>query len=145
MTLTKTAGAFALGTIMFATSAAQAAVGAGQQASQCFVIYKMAAAAPANACLLYTSLSVRLDDASTEASLARGASRLALQRSTDTPDLTRIDLTRVPVQWAAALAAQARPGGRFSQGRLDGRLAITTPRDGAVHVQGCLLYTSRCV
>ena len=49
MTLTKTAGAFALGTIMFATSAAQAAVGAGQQASQCFVIYKMAAAAPANA------------------------------------------------------------------------------------------------
>ncbi|MBE2210185.1 MAG: hypothetical protein IAE66_01165 [Xanthomonadaceae bacterium] len=83
-------------------------------------------------------LSVRLDDASTEASLARGASRLALQRSTDTPDLTRIDLTRVPVQWAAALAAQARPGGRFSQGRLDGRLAITTPRDGAVHVQGPL-------
>lgn len=48
MTLTKTVGAIALGIGLFAGSAS-AAAGIGQQASQCFVIYKMAAAAPANA------------------------------------------------------------------------------------------------
>ncbi len=49
MTLTKTAGAIALAATLFTAGAAQAAPGNGQQASQCFVIYKMAAAAPANA------------------------------------------------------------------------------------------------
>lgn len=49
MTLIKTLGAAALGMTMFVATAAQAAVSNGQQASQCFVIYKMAAAAPANA------------------------------------------------------------------------------------------------
>lgn len=49
MTPIKTMGAIALGTALFASSATQAAAGNGQQASQCFVIYKMAAAAPANA------------------------------------------------------------------------------------------------
>ncbi len=83
-------------------------------------------------------LSVQFDDAGTHAALARGVSRLALQRRATTPDLTRIDLTHVPVQWAAALAAQAWPSGRFSQGQLDGKLAITTPQDGPVRVQGPL-------
>lgn len=49
MTLIKTAGAIALGSALFAANAAQAATNNGQQASQCFVLYKMAAAAPANA------------------------------------------------------------------------------------------------
>lgn len=49
MTLIKTMGAIALGASLFAAGAAEAAAGNGQQASQCFVIYKMAAAAPANA------------------------------------------------------------------------------------------------
>ena len=49
MTLTKTVGAVVLAAALLATGAAQAAPGIGQQASQCFVIYKMAAAAPANA------------------------------------------------------------------------------------------------
>ncbi len=49
MTLIKTVGAIALGITMFATGAVQAAANNGQQASQCFVLYKMAAAAPANA------------------------------------------------------------------------------------------------
>jgi len=83
-------------------------------------------------------LSVAFDDARTDAVLARGASRLALQRRSAMPDLTRIDLTRVPVQWAAALAAQAWPGGRFSQGQMEGSLAITTPANGPLRVQGPL-------
>ena len=49
MTLIKTMGAIALGTTMLVAGGAQAAINNGQQASQCFVIYKMAAAAPANA------------------------------------------------------------------------------------------------
>ena len=49
MTLIKTVGAIALGMTMFAVGPAQAAASNGQQASQCFVLYKMAAAAPANA------------------------------------------------------------------------------------------------
>ncbi len=85
-----------------------------------------------------TRLLVQFDDVGTDATLARGASRLVLQRRAATPDLTRIDLARVPVQWAEALAAQAWPSGRFSQGRLDGELAITTPRGGPVRVQGPL-------
>lgn len=86
-------------------------------------------------------LSVQFDDAGTDAALTRGASRLALQRRAATPDLTRIDLIRVPVQWAEALAAQAWPSGRFSKGRLDGKLAITTPQGGPVRVQGPLALT----
>ena len=42
-------GACALGIALFAGNAGAQAIGPGQQASQCFVIYKMAAAAPANA------------------------------------------------------------------------------------------------
>lgn len=49
MTLTKTVGAIALGATLFVAGAAHAASNNGEQASQCFVIYKMAHAAPANA------------------------------------------------------------------------------------------------
>ena len=90
-------------------------------------------------------LSIRFDDVGMDASLSRGASRLALQRRAVTPDLTRIDLTRVPVQWAEAMAAQAWPSGSFTQGRLDGELAITTPRGGPVRVQGPLALQGAAV
>ncbi len=86
-------------------------------------------------------LSIRFDDAGTDATLARGPARLSLQRRSAAPDLTRIDLTRVPVQWAAALAAQAWPTGHFSQGRLDGRLSIAASSGGQVQVQGPLALT----
>lgn len=92
--------------------------------------------------LATSKLSLQFDDVGMDALLARGASRLALQRRTTTPDLTRIDLTRVPVQWAEALAAQAWSSGRFSQGALDGKLSVTTPRNGPVRVQGPLTLTS---
>ena len=86
-------------------------------------------------------LALRFDDAATHASLARGASRLTLDRRASTPDLTRIDLVAVPVQWADALASQAWPGGRFTRGRLDGQLAVRTPKGAPVAVQGPLAVT----
>ena len=86
-------------------------------------------------------LALRFDDAATHASLARGSSALTLDRRASTPDLTRIDLVAVPVQWAEAFAAQAWQGGRFTRGRLDGQLAIHTPKGAPVVVQGPLAIT----
>lgn len=83
-------------------------------------------------------LALQFDDAGTDATLKQADARLALQRRNATPDLTRIDLARVPVQWAQALAAQAWPNGRFRQGRLDGRMDITSPRNAPLRVQGPL-------
>lgn len=83
-------------------------------------------------------LALRFNDAGTDASLERNGARLALQRRAMTPDLTRIDLARVPVQWAQALAAQAWPSGQFNQGRLDGSLVITAPKNAPLRVQGPL-------
>ncbi len=83
-------------------------------------------------------LALRFDDAGTDASLQQGAARLALQRRGGTPDLTRIDLARVPVQWAQALARQAWPNGRFTQGRLEGRLDIVSPKGAPLRVHGPL-------
>ena len=88
------------------------------------------------------NLALHFDDAGTDARLVRGDARLALQRRAATPDLTRIDLTRVPVQWAEAMAAQAWPGGRFTQGRLDGSLAITAPKNAPLRVHGPLALSS---
>ena len=86
-------------------------------------------------------LALKLDDVGTDAALSRGTSRLALQQRSASPDLTRIDLTRVSVQWAAALVAQAWAGGRIHQGQLDGKLAITTPRGAPIRVEGPLALT----
>ncbi len=49
MNIRNAGGACALGIALFAGNAGAQAIGPGQQASQCFVIYKMAAAAPGNA------------------------------------------------------------------------------------------------
>ena len=83
-------------------------------------------------------LAVHFDDAGADAALVQGQTRLALQRRNARPDLTRIDLTRVPVQWVQALAAQAWPEGRLGAGRLDGRLAIHAPRAAPLRIQGPL-------
>lgn len=83
-------------------------------------------------------LAVDLDSASTEALLARGNARIELQRTTDAPDLTRIDLTRVPLAWAQALLAKAWPEGQLQGGQLDGRLRIHAPGNAPLRVEGKL-------
>ena len=49
-------------------------------------------------------LAVRFDAATTQASLAQGGARIALDRNAASPDLTSLDLTRVPElgEWWAA-------------------------------------------
>ena len=65
------------------------------------------------------TLAIDIDDTRTDASLARGRSRIALNRESRTPDLTRIDLAQVPVTWAQALMSQAWAAGRFGKGTLE--------------------------
>lgn len=83
-------------------------------------------------------LALRFDAATTEASLAQGAARFALQRNAATPDLTRLHLTQVPAAWAQAFAAQAWPSGQFTSGRLDGRLDVRAPTNKPLQVEGNL-------
>ena len=83
-------------------------------------------------------LSVAFDDAGTQAALGRGESRLALDRSTATPDLTTLDLTRVPVAWSQVLLARAWEDVTLTAGTLDGQLAVYTPAQAPLRVEGKL-------
>lgn len=83
-------------------------------------------------------LSLDLGVASTDALLSQGPSRFALHRQAPTPDLTTLDLTRVPVAWAQALMAQAWSDARFKAGVLDGKLAVEAPERKSLHVHGKL-------
>lgn len=71
-------------------------------------------------------LSVDLGPAATGVALERADARLALEREAAGPDLTRIDLTRVPLAWAQALVAQAWEAGRLGAGELDGQVSVRT-------------------
>jgi len=82
------------------------------------------------------ALALDLGVASTDARLSRGASAVSLQRAAATPDLTRIDLTRVPLAWTQALAAQAWSEGRIKTGTLDGRLDIEAPARAPLRIGG---------
>lgn len=83
-------------------------------------------------------LALDLGVASTDARLSRGASALSLQRAAAAPDVTRIDLTRVPLAWAQALAAKAWSEGRIKSGQLDGRLDIAAPARAPLRIAGDL-------
>ncbi|MGO1068326.1 hypothetical protein [Lysobacter sp. CA199] len=83
-------------------------------------------------------LALDLGVASTDARLSQGASALSLHRAAATPDLTRIELARVPLAWAQALVAQAWPEGRIKAGRLDGHLDIAAPEREPLRIAGPL-------
>jgi len=72
-------------------------------------------------------LAVDLGPAITSARLGQGTAEVTLHRSTDAPDLTRIDLAAVPLAWAQALVAQAWETGRLGGGQLDGEVLIHSP------------------
>ena len=84
-------------------------------------------------------LSVALASGSTDAALSQGRARLAVHRVAATPDDTSIELARVPVAWAQALASQAWAEGRLTGGTLAGQLAVRTPARGPLRVDGTLL------
>lgn len=83
-------------------------------------------------------LAVDLATASTDAMLSRGDANLALHRNAGSPDITRIDLTRVPLAWSQALLAQAWPEANLKAGTMSGRLDIHTPSARPLRVEGRL-------
>ncbi|MFC3815888.1 hypothetical protein [Lysobacter sp. GCM10012299] len=87
-------------------------------------------------------LALDLDSDRIDARLGQGGGTLALQRLSATPDLTRIDLTRVPVAWAQALLAQAWSQGRLNAGTATGRLDVIAPAKAPLHVSGPLQLQS---
>jgi hypothetical protein len=86
-------------------------------------------------------LSLDLGVARTNARLSRGTSALSLHRDAASPDLTGIDLVRVPLAWSQALLANAWSEGRFTGGTLDGRLAITSTAAQPLRITGPLNVT----
>ncbi|MGH8025946.1 MAG: hypothetical protein ACREO0_04365 [Pseudoxanthomonas sp.] len=85
-------------------------------------------------------LGVDLATASTDAVLASGNSNLALHRNAAAPDLTRLDLTRVPLAWAQALLTQAWPEANLKAGQMSGPLNIHTPESHPLRVEGRLAF-----
>jgi hypothetical protein len=86
-------------------------------------------------------LGIDLATASTDAVLASGSSNLALHRNAAAPDITRIDLTRVPLAWAQALLAQAWPDANLKAGQMSGSLNIHTPESQPLRVEGRLAFS----
>lgn len=83
-------------------------------------------------------LDVAFDAAKTQALLSHGSARIGLRRDVASPDLTTLDLRRVPVAWAQALVAQAWPEARLTRGTLAGRLQVNAAVAAALQVEGPL-------
>ena len=83
-------------------------------------------------------LALDLATASTDLALVDGRARFALKRSAATPDLTTLDLARVPIAWSQALLSRAWRDARLKAGTLDGRLDVHTPPGRPLRVAGTL-------
>jgi hypothetical protein len=83
-------------------------------------------------------LAIAFDEAGTSATLSQGRGTLAVQRDTATPDLTRIDLTRVPIAWAQSLLSKSWADARLQGGTVDGRMNVEAPSKGPLHIAGRL-------
>ena len=77
-------------------------------------------------------LAVDLGATGIHAALGAGDSRIDLAHDTRTPDLTRIELARVPLAWAQALVAQAWEAAQLGAGSLDGSMRISAPTGGTL-------------
>ncbi len=83
-------------------------------------------------------LSLDLGVATTDAVLSQDRSRFALRRQAATPDLTTLDLSRVPVAWAQALLTGVWPDAHLKAGTLDGRLTVEAPENKPLRIRGPL-------
>ena len=83
-------------------------------------------------------LGIDLATASSDAVLSGGSATLALHRDAGSPDISRIDLARVPLAWAQALLAQAWPEANLKTGAMSGRLDIHSPSERPLRVEGRL-------
>ena len=83
-------------------------------------------------------LSIDLASATTDAELSQGSARLSLHRNVASPDLTRIDLARVPLLWAQALLTQGWADAALKTGVMSGSLNVDVPVVGPLRVDGRL-------
>jgi hypothetical protein len=75
-------------------------------------------------------LSVDITERGLDAVLAQGARAIHVQRRGNAPDLTRVDLTAIPLHWMRSLLAKAWPEAQVKGGVGDARLRVITPREG---------------
>ncbi|MCM2336506.1 MAG: hypothetical protein NDI66_06975 [Pseudomonas sp.] len=83
-------------------------------------------------------LSVDLDDAGSDVRLNRGKASITVSRDARTPELTRVDLTRVPLAWTQALLARAWPDARLTGGEGDAQFTVATAPGKPVRLTGPL-------
>ena len=83
-------------------------------------------------------LSVAFDEAGTRATLREGRATIDVQRDTASPDLTHVDLTRVPIAWAQSLLAKSWADARLQGGTVDGNIDVAAPGQGPLHITGRL-------
>lgn len=83
-------------------------------------------------------LGLQLGTTRTRVNLSRGASRIALDRDAAAPDISRIDLTAVPLAWTQALLSKAWPDGRITGGVFDGRLTLNAAANRPLRITGPL-------
>lgn len=83
-------------------------------------------------------LGIAFDEAGLSGTLRQGRGTMAVQRGTATPDLTRIDLTRVPIAWAQSLLSKSWADARLQGGTLDGRVDVAAPSKGPLRISGRL-------
>ena len=83
-------------------------------------------------------LAVEFSAAATTADLRVADSRIHYEALAAAPDRTRVDLERVPVAWLKAYLASLWAEGRWTQGRLDGRVDVLTPAKGPFEVKADL-------
>lgn len=82
------------------------------------------------------AFSIALDSAATQATLSRDRARIELRRDAATPELTRIDLSAVPLAWTQALLAKAWADARLTGGTGDAALTIAAPARAALRIRG---------
>lgn len=83
-------------------------------------------------------LAIAFDEAGTHATLREGRATLAVQRDTATPDLTSVDLTKIPIAWAQSLLAKSWADAQLKGGTLDGRIDVAAPEQGPLRIAGRL-------
>ena len=90
-------------------------------------------------------LAVDLGAASTDASLSRGNTVIALHRNAATPDATTLDLRHVPVAWAQALLSRAWTDGRITGGTFDSQLMVAAPKRQPLRITGPLTLRAAAI
>lgn len=79
-------------------------------------------------------LALAISPAMTQAELRIGARRLAYETRAAAPDLARIRVERIPVDWLQGFLAAMWPAGHWTQGSLSGQVDVATPTRGPFQV-----------